>query len=62
LGIDNERNVMELEELYNSKRRLENKIDNFLSEIGNHTGDPYYQDLLEDLDMVEEEIEELKYK
>jgi len=48
-----------MSELQDRKRRLENKIENFFGEgEQKHTGDRGYQDLLNDLDEVNEEIEE----
>lgn len=46
-----------LEDLYDTKRYLENKIENFFGGEQVYHGDRGYQDLLCDLDEVDEEIE-----
>jgi len=51
---------MELDELYQTKRRLESQIDNYFGGGQRFTGDRGYQDLLESLSVVEENIEELE--
>lgn len=52
---------MDLESLYERKRSLESRIDNYFGNDPNpHTGDRGYQDLLEQLDDVESEINELE--
>ena len=52
--------MIELDELYNRKRDLESRVENFFGDDDNpHYGDRGYQDLLEQLDEVEGEIDEL---
>ena len=50
---------MELDELFETKRYLENKIENFFDGEQKYTGDRNYQSLLESLEEVEEQIKEI---
>ena len=50
---------MELDELYETKRYLENKIENFFDGGQKYSGDGNYQSLLERLEEVEEQIKEI---
>jgi regulator of replication initiation timing len=50
---------MELDELFETKRYLENKIENFFDGEQKYTGDRNYQSLLERLEEVEEQIKEI---
>ena len=54
--------MTDLQDLYNTKRILENKIDDYFGNGQIHTGDRGYQDLLNDLDNNEEEIKEIETK
>jgi len=47
----------DLDDLYNSRRNLNDRIDNFFGGGQVYHGDRGYQDLLEDLEDVENEIE-----
>jgi hypothetical protein len=47
---------MELDELYETKRYLENKIENFFDGGQKYSGDRNYQSLLERLEDVKEQI------
>jgi len=49
-----------LEILYESKKYLENRIEEYFGDGQIYTGDQGYQDLLQRLDEIEEEIEELE--
>ena len=51
---------MELYDLYETKRNLEDRIDNFFGGDTVYSGDRGYQDLLERLDEINSEIEELE--
>jgi len=53
---------LELDELYNSKSKVEKEIENFFDGGLEFTGDRGYQDLLELLNEINEEIEELENK
>lgn len=53
---------MELEELYKRQSKIEKKMQDFLDQEGTHTGDPYFQDLLVDLEQVEDEINSYEKK
>lgn len=53
---------MELDELYETKRNLEAKIENFFSGGEKFSGDRNYQSLLERLSEVEEQINEILEK
>jgi len=49
----------DLDELYEEKRNLESRIENFFDNVyEKHTGDRNYQMLLEQLEDVEEQIRE----
>ena len=50
----------DLNELYATKRKLEDKIENYFDGEQVYTGDEGYQNLLGDLSEVEEKIEELE--
>ena len=50
----------ELEDLYDIRENLNNKIENFFDGSQTYTGDQGYQDLLEYLDGIETEIENLE--
>jgi hypothetical protein len=50
---------MELDELYETKSYLENKIENFFDGGQKYSGDRNYQSLLERLEEVEEQIKEI---
>ena len=50
---------MELDELYETKRYLESKIENFFDGGQKYSGDRNYQSLLERLEEVEEKIKEI---
>ena len=50
----------DLEDLYRTRRHLEDKIENFFGGGEVYHGDRGYQDLLSDLDDIEEQIEELE--
>jgi len=49
-----------LEILYESKKYLENRIEEYFGDGQIYTGDQGYQDLLQRLDEIEEEIKELE--
>ena len=52
---------MEINEYYKTKKILENKIDKYFGDESNpHYGDRGYQDLLEALDYIEEQIKEIE--
>jgi hypothetical protein len=50
---------MELDKLYETKRYLENKIENFFDGEQKYSGDRNYQLLLERMKEVEEQIKEI---
>lgn len=50
---------MELEDLFEEKRNIEERIDNFFGDEEKHYGDRGYQSLLERLEDVEEQIKEI---
>lgn len=50
---------MELDALFETKRNLENRIENFFDGEQKYSGDRNYQSLLERLEEVEEEIKEI---
>ncbi len=52
--------IMDLDELYNVKRNLENKIENFFDGEQKYSGDRNYQSLLERLEDVEDQIMEIE--
>ena len=52
----------DLYELYEIRRSLENQIEGFFGDEQKYFGDEGYQDLLERLDEVQDEIEELENK
>jgi len=51
--------MCEIEELRETKRNLENEIENFFGKGQKYEGDENYQDLLNRLSDIEDEIEEL---
>lgn len=53
-------NHSDLEELYAIKRNLENRIENYFGDERGHTGDMGYQDLLNDLSDIEDQIDALE--
>lgn len=52
----------ELYDLYETKKYLEDKIDDFFGGDTIYSGDRGYQDLLERLDEINSEIDELENK
>lgn len=50
---------MALEDLFEEKRNLDERIDNFFGDEEKHYGDRGYQSLLERLEDVEEQIKEI---
>ena len=48
-----------MEELIEIRKSLERRIENYFGDNQKFTGDMGYQDLLEDLENVEEQIEQL---
>ena len=50
---------MELDALFETKRNLEMRIENFFDGEQKYSGDRNYQSLLERLEEVEEEIKEI---
>ena len=51
---------MDLNELIELKKVLENKLENYFGDEQKHSRDRGYQELLEELENIEEEIENLK--
>jgi|TARA_B110000908_G_scaffold142542_1_gene170795 truncated hemoglobin YjbI len=54
-----ENDTMEVEDLFEEKRNLEERIDNFFGGEEKNYGDRGYQSLLERLENVEEQIKEI---